>query len=177
MNTWPITVASRDGWTYLGISDRLGTGRPYQLDDSFPTLEEVGGDDWSAAILQHLLPPDRAWAWWTRTEVYKSTHLPTTRAPDVVDHRTLPGVVTRSLLLERMTLAFVPGGDLSAQQAVVKWAGLDTEQTPDQIWTAPENPQWNTDRIVSWCRDAERWSDATTVPQQPAERIVILGDG
>jgi hypothetical protein len=176
MNTWPISVETKNGWTYLGIPDRLGTGRPYQINDSFRTLEEIGGDDWSAAILQQLLPSDRTWAWWTRNEVYKSTHLPTNRAGDVVNHRTLSHVVVRRLLREQMTLAFVPSQDRASQMTVAEWAGLDTEQVPDQIWTAPDVPQWNTDAIVSWCRDEDQWPDAKTVPHQPAERIVTLFD-
>lgn len=176
MNTWPISVETRDGWTYMGIPDRLGTGRPYQVNDSFRTLEEIGGDEWSAAILQQLLPPERAWAWWTRNEVYKSAHLPTNRAGDVVDPQALSHVVVRRLLLEQMTLAFVPSKDRASQETVAEWAGLDTEQVPDQIWTAPDAPRWNTDAIVSWCRDEDQWSDAKTVPHQPAERIIILFD-
>jgi hypothetical protein len=29
---------------------------------------------------------------------------------------------------------------------------------------------------VSWCRDEDQWSDAETVPRQPAERIITLFD-
>jgi len=51
MRTWPISRTTRDGWTYLGIPDRLGTGALWKSGDTFPTLEEVAGDDWSAAVL------------------------------------------------------------------------------------------------------------------------------
>jgi len=85
MRTWPISRTTRDGWTCLGIPDRLGTGALWTSADIFPTLEEVGGDDWSAEVLAAILPGDRAWAWWTRSEVYRSTKLPTTSAPDKID--------------------------------------------------------------------------------------------
>lgn len=176
MNTWPITVAARGRWTYVGIPDRLGSGAAWRIDESFPTLEEVVGDDWSSAILREILPLDRVWAWWGGTDIYKSTRLPTNDASDVVDPGTLVGVVTRRLPLERRTLAFVPARDLPSQQTVIMWAGGDTEQTPDHIWTAFNDRPWNTDAIVRWCRDPGQWSDATTVPHQPAERIVTLFD-
>src|SRR5881392_1361358 len=102
MNAWPITVAARGEWTYVGIPDRLGTGAPWRIDETFPTLEEVAGDDWSGAILREILQPERAWAWWGRTDIYKSTGLPRSPAPDVVDSGTLAGVVMRRVRLDGM---------------------------------------------------------------------------
>ena len=53
---------------------------------------------------------------------------------------------------------------------------IDVEQIPDHIWTVPEAPRWNSNEIVAWCRDARLWSDPTSVPRLPAERIVTLFD-
>ena len=177
MNDWPITVESNAGWTYLGIPDRLGDGRPRRADDTFTTLEEIAGEDWSAAILRELLVDARVWAWCTRTEAYKASRLPAERAPDRVNPRTLAGVVTRRWLLQGMTLAFVPAQDAAARDTVLEWAGADSEQIPDVIWTAPDDGEWDPETIMSWCREPAAWTDAASARQQPAERIVILFDG
>src|SRR3954471_16301660 len=124
MRTWPISRTTRDGWTCLGIPDRLGTGAP-GTSETFPTLEEMAGDDWSAAVLAAILPVDRAWAWWTRSEVYRSTKLPTTSAPDEIDPGALDRVVARRMRLDGMTLAFVPARDSASQETVAHWAGSD----------------------------------------------------
>jgi hypothetical protein len=176
MNTWPISRTTKGGWTYLGIPDRLGSGGLWQPGDSFPTLEEVAGEGWSSSILSALLPAERAWAWWTRNDAYRSTKLPTTSAGDDIDLGELEQVVVRRMRLSGMSLAFVPARDLASQQIVTHWAGNDVEQIPDHIWTAPNAAQWSSDEIVAWCRDADQWSDRTTIPRQPAERIVTLFD-
>jgi len=176
MNTWPISRTTRNGWTYLGIPDRLGSGGLWKSGETFPTLEEVAGDDWSAAILRAILPDDRAWAWWTRSEVYRSTKLPTTSAPDDVDPGALDRVVARRRRLDGMTLAFVPARDSASQETVAHWAGSDVEKIPDHLWTGPDSAKWASEAIVAWCGDAAQWSDPATAPHQPAERIVTLFD-
>jgi hypothetical protein len=176
MDTWPISRTTRDGWTHLGIPDRLGTGGLWKNEETFPTLEEVAGADWSAAILGAILPADRTWAWWTRSEVYRSTMLPTTSAPDDVNPGALDRVVARRLRLTGMTLAFVPAGDSASQKTVANWAGSDVEKVPEHLWTGPDIARWSSDAIVAWCRDTAQWSDRATVPHQPAERIVTLFD-
>ena len=176
MRTWPISRKTQHHWTYLGIPDRLGTGALWKDADSFPTLEEMVAEDWSSAVLGAILPVDRAWAWWTRSEVYRSTKFPTTSAPDEVDPGTLDRVVARRMRLEGMTLAFVPPRDSVSQEKVAYWAGSDVEKIPDHLWTGPDIGRWNTEAIVAWCRDAAQWSDPETAPHQLAERIVTLFD-
>jgi len=176
MRTWPISRTTRAAWTYLGIPDRLGTGALWTSGDTFPTLQEVAGDDWSGAVLGAVLPGDRAWAWWTRSEVYHSTKLPTTSAPDEIDPGALDRVVARRMRPDGGTLAFVPPRDSASQEIVVHWAGSDVEEVPDHLWTGPDATRWNSDAIVAWCRDPARWSDPTVAPLQPAERIVTLFD-
>src|ERR1044071_1078426 len=107
MDTWPISVRVDGDHTFIGIPDRLGDGRPYRDGDTYPTLEEIGGEDWSAELLAEGLPRERAWAWWTRTEVYRDSQLPQTAAPAVVDPRGLASVVAQRLFLRRMTLAIL----------------------------------------------------------------------
>ena len=176
MNTWPISTETKDGWTFIGLPDRLGTGRPQQINDAFPTLEEIVGDDWSAQILATLLPTDRSWAWWTRTETYRATRLPNDAAPDTVDPSTLSEVMIRTHLIGRTTLAFIPRHDDAAKGLVTKWAGSDTEQAPEHIWVAPEQAEWSTDAIESWCRAPRQWSSTDSVVRQPVERIIVMFD-
>jgi hypothetical protein len=106
--------------------------------------------------------------------VLRQSQLSALRAPDRIDLRRLDAVVSRRLLLQRMSLAVIPGGRSKEQQIVLHWANHDTEHTADQIWTAPDGADsWDTDLIVTWSLDRRRWSDH----DQPAERIVIMFDG
>ncbi len=177
MNNWPITAETSAGWTYIGIPDRLGDGQLRRADDGFPTLEQLVGDDWSGAILRQLLAEPRAWAWWTRTESYKGAGLSGQRAPDRINPAALTTVAARRWLLQGMTLAFIPGRDASARDAVLEWAGADSEQTPDAIWTAPDDSSWDPDALMAWCRDPTAWTSAASAREQPAERMVVLFDG
>jgi hypothetical protein len=173
MDTWPISLRPAGPRTLIGIPDRLGDGASPWSSDS-PSLEEIAGDAWCPQILARLLPPERTWAWWTRTEVLNQSRLPTARASHRIDLACLDAVATRRLLLQGMSLAVIPAGHSAEQEIVFQWANQDTEQTPDQLWTAPDGADvWDTDRIAAWCRDRRRWSDL----EQPAERIVIMFDG
>jgi hypothetical protein len=177
MDTWPITLITDRDRAVIGIPDRLGTGRLYQPGDSFPTLEEIAGEDWSAEVLGELLPTDRAWAWWTRTEMVRLSGLSGGRAAAAINHRTLDHVVTHRLLLKGMTLAVVPAGHGREQNVVREYADVDTEQVPDHIWTSPDEPDtWQIDEIVAWCDDPAQWTDRASAARQPAERIVAMFD-
>ncbi len=177
MNTWPITLHIDGERASLGIPDRLGDGRPWRAGDSFPTLEEIAGESWSADVLAQLLPADRAWAWWTRTETYRLSGLPTTAAPAAVNHRTLAEVVARRLFFKRMTLAIIPAGRTREQDIVREYADVDTEQVPDHIWTSPDGADtWDIEQIVTWCGDPAQWTDAASAARQPAERIIAIFD-
>ncbi|HXU81322.1 MAG TPA: hypothetical protein VN914_07990 [Polyangia bacterium] len=172
---WPVSVLSDGERTYLGVFDRLGDGRSYPASGTVPTLEEIGGDDWSGEVLAQLLPAERVWAWWTRTAVHRNTGLGGERAPAAVDVSTISRPLVRRLLLERMTLAILPAADSGAQASVLEWAGVDTDLA-EQVWTAPDGARWNLDEIVSWCQVPEQWRDRSSVTRQPAERIVTLFD-
>ena len=164
------------GRTFIGIPDHLGDGQLLRAGDDWPPLEDMCGEDWSKAVLAQLLPRERAWAWWTRTALYRKTNLATVSVPDTVDLANLQRLETRSLLLRRMTLAIVPANDQSAQDDVLYWAGADTEQIPDHIWTAPSTPTWNVDHVVSWCDDPAAWTDRQATARQAAERVVTMFD-
>ena len=49
---WPISVRTEGDRTFIGIPERTGDGGPLRVDAGFPTLEEIGGDDWSDAFEQ-----------------------------------------------------------------------------------------------------------------------------
>jgi hypothetical protein len=178
MNTWPVAVYKSGERTFIGIPDRLGDGQRYREVGRIPSLEEVCGDEWSSELLSRLLPTERAWAWWTRTEVFQETHLPSASAPALLDLRALTGVRSRRLFLRRMTLAIIPRDRAEEQKHVLQWAGQDTEQIPDHIWTAPNGIEmWDVKHIISWCSHRSMWSNPALVAQQPAERILVMFDG
>ncbi len=84
IRTWPISVRAGEAATLIGIARRLGDGRPFQAERLGPTLEEVAGPEWDQALLSTLLPIERAWAWWTRTEVVERTGLSLSTAGEAI---------------------------------------------------------------------------------------------
>lgn len=177
MNTWPISVRRVADHVHVGIPDFLGDGRSAPVPGTTPSLEEIVGEEWTGEILRILLPSDRAWVWCTQSSIYQRTGLPRTKAPAIVDPATLATVVTRTRAFHPTTLSFVPALDREAQDAVLYWAGSDTEQIPDHIWLAPAPARpWNADEILSWSETPSRWTDLASVSALPAERLVILFD-
>lgn len=177
MKTWPIAVSRGAARTLLAVPDRLGDGHAWR-DLTAPSLEEVAGDGWAAAVLSILLPADRAWAWWTARQVLRDAQLPTARAAHDVALGDLDDTVRfrSSMWWRGMALAIVPPS-APVQRVVRDWAGRDSE-VPEQVWTAPPGAaRWNTDVIVAWCRSPERWSDSASIEEQPAGRLLLLFDG
>jgi len=164
MNTWPISIRRDPDRVYLGIPDSVGDGGSGPVPGVSPSLEEVAGEEWLAAVLRLLLPGDRAWAWCTQSSVYRRAGLPTRQAPALVDPNHLGAAVTRSRMFHATTLALVPGGSSDAQAAVIDWAGADTEQIPDHLWVAPAAAgSWDVDEILAWCEDPARWTNLASV--------------
>src|ERR1051326_8050492 len=118
MDTWPISQRQTANWTCIGIPDRLGDGRPWQTTDAWPTLEELAGEDWSGSVLRQLLPVDRTWMWWTRSELYRQAKLPTTKANDRVESVALTDVLARQYRLRGMTASFLPPASIESRDAL-----------------------------------------------------------
>jgi len=178
VDTWPISVRTEGERTFIGIPERLGDGGSWRVDDQFPTLEEIAGEDWSEAVLDVLLPGDRTWAWWTRTDTYAKTGLPKARAGDDVNPAAVTEVLVHRQFWRGMTLALIPPSRPREQGLVRHWAASDTEQIPDHIWTAPDAiGGWDLEAIAAWCFDRDAWGDPRTIASQPAERIVTSFDG
>jgi hypothetical protein len=162
--------------TLLRIPDRVGDEKTY-WDEHATTLEELAGETWSGDVLAQLLRRERTWAWWTQTRVFDRTGLASEKAPADIDVTQLRSVQRRNLFWKNMTLVVIPPRETNAQDVVCKWAGLDTEQVPDAIWTAPDGlVTWDTERIVAWCQEKEAWSDPRSLSEQPAETILLLHD-
>ncbi len=178
MDTWPISRRKGATWTCLGIPERLGDGRSWQATDRWPTLEEVAGEDWTGSILQQLLPVDRTWMWWTRSDLYRQTNLPTTKAKSRVESQTLAEVVAHKFHLRGMTAAFFPPAKTEERRALLYWAGADTEPVPDHIRTARSTSVvWDVDQIAGWCADRDRWSNPDALPTEVVGRAVTMFDG
>ena len=129
-------------------------------------------------MLEVLLPKDRVWAWWTRTDTYARAGLPTAPASREVNRLAIAEVVVRRWLWRGHTLALIPPVRPREQGLVRHWAAYDTEQTPDHIWTAPDGiERWDFDAIAAWCSERGAWGDSRTIASQPAERIVTSFDG
>ena len=177
MNTWPISIRRDADRVYLGIPDYLGASLSSPVLGTTPSLEEVAGEEWTADVLRVLLPADRVWAWCTQSSIYRRSGLPTTKAPPLIEPSRLASVVSRCRLFHPSILAFVPATVPGAQETVLKWAGVDTEQIPDHIWVSPAGDcQWTTDQILDWCEDPAQWTKLASVAQQPAERLLVLFD-
>jgi hypothetical protein len=77
-----------------------------------------------------------------------------------------------------MSLIAVPPNDAANQRKLLAWAGADTEQVADQLWTAPDGEAaWELDDIAGWCLDPRRWADPAEVVTRPVERVVTLSGG
>lgn len=177
MNTWPISVRSIGQRMLFGIPPRLGDGRSGG-DVGAPALEQRVGDDWLEQLLGVLLPKDRAWLWWTRSDVFAKTGLQAERAPSAVELQRTHAVLRRNLWLRRMSIVFVPAQHSVGQRAVVEWAGMDTDHVADHLWTAPADArEWDLDAMSAWCSDAEQWQRAETIATLPAERVITLSGG
>ncbi len=140
-------------------------------------MAAIGGGI-AGGIAGYTMPSNRPWAWWTRNEVFKNSKLEAKRASDRVTPWSTPEVLLRSVWMRQMSLCFVPANSEAAQRAVLEWSGVDTEQVPDHLWTAPDGQaEWDLDAIAGWCSHAERWKDPACAVEQRAERIVTLFDG
>jgi len=178
MNTWPISVSHGAHWTCMGIPDRLGDGLPWRAGDSWKSLEEIAGEDWTGSVLERLLPPDRLWMWSTRSELYRQTGLPKGKAQALVDSTALKEVVTHQVRLRQMTIAFFPPTCVEERRKVSYWAGADTEHIPDHLWASAAPPTiWELDDLVRWCGDSKLWTDPDTLPSGGVGRAVTMFDG
>lgn len=178
MDTWPISQKQGTQWTCFGIPERLGDGRVWKAADAWPTLEEIAGEDWTGSILQQLLPVDRTWMWWTRSELYRQAKIPTAKASDRFESQALTKVAARKFHLRGMTASFLPPTAVEARGALLYWAGADTEPIPDHIWAARSpSVTWDVDQIAGWCAHRDRWSDPETLPTDVVGRAVTMFDG
>jgi hypothetical protein len=177
VNTWPISQRQTSKWTCFGIPDQLGDGCLWRAGDIWPSLEEVGRDDWMGSVLLQLLPDDQAWMWWTRSKTYRQARIPSTRAKARVDSQALTGVVARRFPRRGMTAAFLPPEPFEPRGGALYWSGVDTEQIPDHIWAATSpSVVWDVDQVARWCADREQWSDPDTLPTDIVGRAVTLFD-
>ena len=180
MRTWPIAFRTQNDFALIGIPARLGDGELYCSETfaAFPNLEEVVGEEWGGKVLSELLPANRPWAWWTRSEVIAKSGLRGSAAPTLLSITGLGQVLIKRLYFRRMSLAIV-ATQRSDQQALVReWAGLDTEHTPELIWSAPDGVDtWDVRFIIDWSRNRKLWQDPLPLIGRYAERLVMLFDG
>ena len=177
MNTWPISSRPHGQHLLIGIPPRLGDGAAGSRPE-WPALEQLAGDAWLEQVLALVMPPARAWLWWTPSQVFGKAKLHAQRAPSRITPADVRCVLRRNVWLRQMSLIVVPGGNAAAQEVVISWAGADTEQVPDHLWTAPDGaPEWDLQEAVSWCLAADRWKDPAEAVSRPAERVVTLFDG
>ena len=178
--TWPMAVRETDNRVLLGLPQRLGDGKPlrHATYDTFPSLEAVVGDIWLSRVLSSLLPPGRAWAWWTRTGNGGLKQLSARRSASALSVELAGEILVRRKFWRGMALAVIPPNRSDAQEIVLDWAGIDTEDKPEFIFAGPpEQTTWDCSEIEDWCLDRSAWREPATIDKLPAERIVVLFDG
>jgi hypothetical protein len=173
--TWPISTRSEPWATLIGVPARLGDGQVDGGGERWRTLEEVAGEDWDREVLSLLLPRNRAWGWWTRSEVFAAAGISTSKAGPTVDTRVLDGPVSRRLAVRRMVLVATPA-DSASQERILDWAGQDTEHVADVLWTAADGAVWKVDDLVDWCLRSSPSRNAAAMLGESCERLVILHD-
>ena len=174
MHQWPIAVDADPQCTFFGIPAYVHD--PSAAESHFVTLEEIAGEQWSQSLLSRLLPGGAAWAWWTRTEVFRRSGLATGRAFESIDPAALREVQAQRFFWRGMTLAFIPAADSETQQRVLYWAGVDTEQSADQLWVARADEQWQPSQMSAWCSDPTQWRQRRAAAAQPVQMLVIIFD-
>lgn len=180
VSTWPVSTGVAGRLALVGLPQRLGDGAlPTRATyDRFPSLETIAGSDWLSQALGVLLPTDLAWAWWTPARNPGLAGLGRGVLPRVVVLASLDRVLGRTWHWRGQTLAILPPGASEAQSLVLEWAGIDTEQGPELLLTAPPQlANWDSESIRAWCVDRSAWRDPAAVARLPAERLVVLFDG
>lgn len=178
--TWPIATLETDRHTLIGLPQRLGDGvlPTRETYDLFPPLESVVGDDWLSRCLAVLLPRPAVWAWWAPSRREGPGWLAPAAMPAVIALKALDHTLSRRWFWRGMTLVIVPPKRADDQNLVLEWAGVDTEQAPEFIFTAPTSLEsWNSKSISDWCLDRSAWRNPDSLAAIPAERIVVLFDG
>lgn len=178
--TWPIATIESGRFAFIGLPQRLGSGElpTHETYDQFLPLEAVAGDNWLAQILGVLLPHTATWAWWTPSRTKGLMQLAPRAMTAVVSLKSLDHVMGRSWFWRGMTLAIVPPTRKDAQNLVLDWAGIDTEQIPEFILAAaPSLENWDSRVISSWCLDRSAWRYPDSVAALQAERVIVLFDG
>lgn len=178
--TWPIATLETARHTLIGLPQRLGGGKlpTRETYDLFPPMEAIVGDNWLSQCLGILLPRPAAWVWWVPSRREGLTRLAPAAMPAVIALQTLDHILSRRWFRRGMTLAIVPPARVDAQNLVLEWAGVDTEQAPEFLFTAPASlGTWDSKSISDWCLDRSAWRDPDSLAAIPAERIAVLFDG
>jgi|GEM_PF-5531511 len=182
LRTWPIARSIKGTLCHLGIPQRLGDGKPYTQEhyQSFPSLEEIAGENWYSEILALLLGKNRWVAWWTTKRVLKNSGLQAFSPSKLPDRLELANI--NSLLWAR---SFFMGGlliladlsDSDIRSKILEWSGCDTEYDAEFLFTAPDTFEWEFEPILNWCRDKKVAQDTEDVVPAKADRIIALFDG
>lgn len=73
-----------------------------------------------------------------------------------------------------MTLAMIPPA-AACQQPVLEWAGKNTEQIADLLWTAAgPDREWRTGELVASCLNGTFRESPRVALGQVAERVLVL---
>jgi len=180
INTWPIATRKSGEFLLIGVPQRLGGGTVPTAQNyfTFPSLEEVAGEDWQAKILEILLPKSHAWAWWVPSECKGLKQLAPAGAPDRISLDSLTAVVAKRWLLRGRKLVVIPAENIQAQAVALEWAGMDTEQQPEFLFAfSPESKAFDLQQLGEWCADRERWSDPTMLASLGVDQVVMMFDG
>jgi hypothetical protein len=122
------------------------------------------------------MPSDLVWGWWTRSEVLRASGLRAESSPEVVQLENVRALARKSVFLRQMALVIVP--PIAAEQKrVLTWAGQDTDQIADVLFTARAmDSEWRTSELVERCLD-RRWRADPGGSLEMVERVVVLADG
>jgi hypothetical protein len=182
--SWPISRIDKDDVCLIGIPQRLGNGMLYSKDsfDSFPSLEEVVGENWQSAILSKLIEKEQLIAWWTSTGVFNKCGLRsyrTNKLPDRLDSSISPkNLYIRRFPFRGNILVVMDPSDDERRSRLSDGCGGDTETAPEFVLSAPTTTDhWDIEQITDWCRSSARWPDPMSLLPSYARRIIVLFDG
>ncbi len=184
IRTWPIARSNQSGVYRLCLPQRLGNGELYTDSryQTFPSLEEVVGEDWYPAIIAKLIDDVGFAAWWTKTKILKKSGLLGYSPAALPDHLDLsdPGghlFLTKSFIPRAKKLLVADLAVPEIVDSIRHWFGIDTEFDIEFFFVPPNGKSWDMSPIQDWCKEKKQWSYPEKLVPEHAERIIAIFDG
>lgn len=168
---WCVSRANLPTCSTFCFPDRLGNGEPFNQEtaSAFPTLEELGIEDWDRQIINSLIPAERSLAimaltsTWARTKLSRWHDEGYLALAEGLRWKNEPG---------GWVFATVPAGLSAGRQTILDFIGYDTERDPEFVFISQSGTQsWDEKHLIQWSQHQDLWHDPCCLLPHYAERI------